>query len=75
MSFMIVDVESDRPIPAEFSMVCSGAVRFDEHLDKSRFPAPSLIGLSLKRRPLVAFHANNTLALPGFQPFEFGTPA
>ena len=56
-------------------MVCSGAVRFDEHLDKSRCPAPSLIGLSLKRRPLVAFHANNTLALPGFQPFEFGTPA
>ena len=26
MSFIIVDVEADGPIPAEFSMVCFGAV-------------------------------------------------
>ena len=26
MSFIIVDVESDGPIPAEFSMVCFGPV-------------------------------------------------
>ncbi len=35
MSFIIVDVEADGPIPAEFSMVCFGAVLFDERLDKS----------------------------------------
>ena len=35
MSFVIVDVESDGPIPAEFSMVCFGAVIFDDQLDKT----------------------------------------
>jgi DNA polymerase III epsilon subunit-like protein len=35
MSFFVVDVESDGPIPAEFSMVCFGAVLFDDALDKS----------------------------------------
>ena len=35
MSFIIVDVEADGPIPAEYSMVCFGAVLFDEALDKS----------------------------------------
>src|SRR5262245_22108624 len=35
MSFIIVDVESDGPIPAEYSMVCFGAVLFDDALDKS----------------------------------------
>jgi len=32
MSFIIVDVEADGPIPAEFSMVSFGAVLFDETL-------------------------------------------
>jgi hypothetical protein len=35
MSYVIVDVESDGPIPAEFSMVCFGAVIFDEVLDQT----------------------------------------
>ncbi len=35
MSFFIVDVEADGPIPAEYSMVCFGAVLFDETLEKS----------------------------------------
>jgi hypothetical protein len=35
MSYVVVDVEADGPIPAEFSMVCFGAVLFDEALDKS----------------------------------------
>ncbi len=35
MSFIIVDIEADGPIPAEFSMVCFGAVIFDESLNKS----------------------------------------
>jgi hypothetical protein len=35
MSYVIVDVESDGPIPAEFSMVGFGASFFDEQLDKT----------------------------------------
>jgi DNA polymerase III epsilon subunit-like protein len=35
MSFVIVDVEADGPIPAEYSMVCFGAVHFDDTLHKS----------------------------------------
>ena len=35
MSDIIVDIESDGPIPAEFSMVCFGAVLFDDNLDKT----------------------------------------
>jgi hypothetical protein len=35
MSFVIVDVETDGPIPAEYSMVCFGAVLFDETLENS----------------------------------------
>ena len=35
MSYFVVDVEADGPIPAEFSMVCFGAVLFDGPLDKS----------------------------------------
>ena len=30
MSFIIVDVESDGPVPADFSMVGFGAVLFDD---------------------------------------------
>jgi DNA polymerase III epsilon subunit-like protein len=35
MSYVVVDVESDGPIPAEFSLVCFGAVIFDDLLDKT----------------------------------------
>src|SRR5438046_420955 len=35
MSYVVVDVESDGPIPAEFSMVCFGAVVFDDALEKT----------------------------------------
>jgi len=35
MSYVVVDVESDGPIPAEFSMVCFGAVVFDDRLDRT----------------------------------------
>ena len=35
MSYVIVDVESDGPIPVEFSMVCFGAVVFDDRLDRT----------------------------------------
>lgn len=32
MSYFIVDVEADGPIPADYSMVCFGVVKFDEAL-------------------------------------------
>jgi DNA polymerase III epsilon subunit-like protein len=35
MTYVIVDVEADGPVPAEYSMVCFGAVIFDERLDQS----------------------------------------
>jgi len=35
MSYVIVDVESDGPCPAEFSMVCFGAVVFDGRLNQT----------------------------------------
>jgi hypothetical protein len=35
MSYIMVDVESDGPIPGDFSMICFGAVVVDSDLDKS----------------------------------------
>jgi DNA polymerase III epsilon subunit-like protein len=35
MTYVIVDVETDGPIPADFSMVCFGAVIVDDALDKT----------------------------------------
>lgn len=57
MSFIIVDVESDGPIPAEFSMVCFGAVLFDEALDKSFYG---------KTRPISERFIPEALAISGF---------
>jgi len=57
MSFVIVDVESDGPIPAEFSMVCFGAVLFDGKLDKSFYG---------KTRPISDRFVPEALAVSGF---------
>ncbi len=35
MSFVMVDVESDGPIPGDYSMVCFGAVVVESALDKT----------------------------------------
>ena len=34
MTYVMVDVETDGPIPADYSMICLGAVVVDEGLDK-----------------------------------------
>ncbi|MDQ3004814.1 MAG: 3'-5' exoribonuclease [Chloroflexota bacterium] len=34
MTYIMVDVETDGPIPADYSMICLGAVVVDESLDK-----------------------------------------
>ena len=35
MAYIMVDIESDGPIPGDYSMISFGAVRVDEHLDKT----------------------------------------
>src|SRR2546426_6493925 len=57
MSFIIVDVEADGPIPAEYSLVCFGAVLFDEHLDKSFYG---------RTRPISDRFVPEALAVSGF---------
>src|SRR5204863_9115704 len=57
MSFIVVDVEADGPIPAEFSMVCFGAVLFDEALDKSFYG---------RTRPVSDRFVPEALAVSGF---------
>src|SRR5437762_9062885 len=57
MCYVIVDVESDGPIPAEFSMVCFGAVLFDDRLDKSFYG---------KTRPVSDRCDPEALAISGF---------
>ena len=35
MTYIMVDVETDGPIPADYSMICFGAIIVDEFLDKT----------------------------------------
>ena len=35
MTYIMVDIESDGPVPVEYSMICFGAVIVDEQLDKT----------------------------------------
>ena len=57
MSYIIVDVESDGPIPAEFSMVCFGAVIFDELLNQTFYG---------RTRPISERFIADVLAVSGF---------
>jgi 3' exoribonuclease, RNase T-like len=57
MSYVIVDVEFDGPIPAEFSMVCFGAVIFDEVLNQTFYG---------RTRPISERFNLEALAVSGF---------
>jgi DNA polymerase III epsilon subunit-like protein len=57
MSYVVVDVESDGPIPAEFSMVCFGAVICDERLDQTFYAGT---------RPISERFVPEALAVSGF---------
>jgi len=57
MSYVIVDVESDGPVPAEFSMVCFGAVIFDEILNQTFYG---------QTRPISERFSPEALAVSGF---------
>ena len=39
MSYFMVDVEADGPIPGEYSMVCLGVVIVDPHLNRTFYGA------------------------------------
>lgn len=57
MSYIIVDVEADGPIPAEFSIVCFGAVVFDDRLDQTFYG---------RTRPISDRFVSEALAVSGF---------
>lgn len=44
MSYIMVDVEADGPIPADYSMICFGAMIVDEQLDKTFYGQLKPIG-------------------------------
>jgi DNA polymerase III epsilon subunit-like protein len=69
MSFFIVDVEADGPIPAEYSMVSFGAVLFEGSLDRSFYG---------QTRPICERFLPEALAISGFsreQHLGFDDPA
>lgn len=61
MSYVVVDVESDGPIPAEFSMVCFGGVIVDEMLNQTFYG---------RTRPISDRFVPEALAVSGFSRHE-----
>jgi DNA polymerase III epsilon subunit-like protein len=57
MSFVMVDVESDGPIPGDYSMICFGAVVIEEALDKTFYA---------RLRPISDKWVPEALAVSGF---------
>lgn len=69
MSFFVVDVEADGPIPGPYSMVCLGAVRVTESLDETFYG---------QTRPISDKWDPEALAISGFtrdQHLAFADPA
>lgn len=68
MSYIVIDIESDGPIPGDYSMVCFGAVIVDESLDKSFYG---------KLKPISEKWNPDTLAVSGFareETLQFDNP-
>jgi len=57
MSLIVVDVESDGPIPPEYSMICFGCVIVDEYLDKTFYG---------QTKPISKKYQDDTLKISGF---------
>lgn len=57
MSYIVVDVESDGPIPHKYSMVCFGAVVVEPSLTKTFYG---------KTKPVSALYDEGALAVSGF---------
>lgn len=57
MTYIMVDVESDGPIPGDFSMISFGAVLVDHRLDKTFFG---------KLKPISDKYVPEALAVSGY---------
>lgn len=57
MPLIVVDVESDGPIPPKFSMICFGAVVVDDYLNKTFYG---------RTKPISEDYQENTLKISGF---------
>lgn len=69
MTYIMVDVEADGPIPGDYSMISFGAVVVDEQLDKTFYG---------KLRPISDRHIPGALAVSGFtreETLKFDDPA
>lgn len=64
MSYFMVDIESDGPIPGDYSMVCFGAVLVDDTLDKTFYGAMKPISEQFNPEALAisGFSRDDTLA-------------
>jgi len=68
MSHIVVDVESDGPIPGDYSMICLGAVIVDESLNRTFYG---------KLKPISEVWIPEALAISGFsreETLEFDDP-
>ncbi|MDY0987272.1 exonuclease [Flavobacterium sp. CFBP9031] len=68
MSYIVVDIESDGPIPGDYSMICFGAVLVNEKLDKTFYG---------KLKPISDKFDPQALAISGFNretTLEFDDP-
>ncbi|SRR5258706_15188836 len=68
MTYIMVDIESDGPVPAEYSMICFGAVIVDEQLDKTFYG---------KLKPISDQWIPDALKVSGFsreETLQFGDP-
>ncbi len=69
MSYIVVDIEADGPIPGDYSMVCFGAVVVEEGLNKTFYG---------KLKPISENYIPEALAISGFsreETMSFGNPA
>jgi hypothetical protein len=57
MSYIMVDIESDGPIPGDYSMVCFGAVKVDQTLNETFYG---------KIKPISESWIPEALAISGF---------
>lgn len=57
MAYIMVDIESDGPIPGDYSMICFGAVLVDDTLDKTFYG---------KLKPISDRYIPEALAVSGF---------
>ena len=68
MSYIMVDIESDGPIPGDYSMICFGAVIVDEKLDRTFYG---------QLKPISEQYDEKALAVSGFsreETLKFNNP-